>query len=370
MRGKFYFTIRLIVLSLTCLTQFLPAQNSSGGIWNVPFQKCWEFETARLSVFPPLTDNRQKIFQTLDDGTLTAIDAVDGKTAWRSQFGGEIVSNAFFEDNKLYLINKTVDEKASEFVVRSISAATGLTLWQKSVSLSDSSRFFVSTGNNLIIIVSGAGQILSVDKSDGAEVWRKELAAEITSAPFTSENKIFVGTNENKVSAFSTASGENVLTLSLGNSPTGNFYVSNDILIAGDRAGNVSAFRLIDRKLLWKARTGAQIVDITEVLGNFLVSSNDGFVYLLAAKNGDRIWKRRLPGRLIGKPPVSNNFALLQTIDGTAALVLDINNGKLVNQILFNETAFSANSVVFVHNRIVIPTSKGLFAYSAECLEK
>jgi outer membrane protein assembly factor BamB len=121
---------------------------------------------------------------------------------------------------------------------------------------------------------------------------------------------------------------------------------------------------------LWKARTGAQIVDITEVSGNFLVSSNDGFVYLLAAKSGDRIWKRRLPGRLIGKPLIYNNFALLQTIDGTAALILDLNNGKLVNQILFNENVFSGGSALFLHRRVIIPTNKGLLAFGSECAEK
>lgn len=356
---------------MLCLTQLLPAQSVPAGDWNAPFQKCWEFETDRLSVFPPLTDKRQTIFQTLDDGTLTAIDALHGKTVWRSQFGGEIVSNAFFEDNKLYLVSKIIDdEKDSEFVLRTVSAATGLTLWQKNFPFKEAGKLFVSTFNNSIIITSDTGQILLIDKTNGAEVWRRDLPTEITSVPFLFENKIFTGTVENKILTFSVSNGEIVFKLDSPHAPTGNIFVSAETLVVGDRAGSVLAFRLADRKLLWKARTGAQIVDITEVSENFLVSSNDGFVYLLSNKNGDRIWKRRLAGRPIGKPPVSNNYALLQTIDGVAATILDLGNGKTVNQIFLGENVFSAGGAVLVYNRIVIPTNKGLLAFSPGCAEK
>ncbi|HEX8247809.1 MAG TPA: PQQ-binding-like beta-propeller repeat protein [Pyrinomonadaceae bacterium] len=370
MRGKLYFTIHLLLLSLICLTRFLPAQNVPANGWDTPFQKCWELETAQMSAFPPLSDNRQTIFQTLFDGILIAVEASGGKTVWRSQFGGEIISNTFFEDNKLYLVNKTVDEKQPEFVIRSISAATGLTLWQKNLVLNDSSRISVSANNNSIILVSETGQILYLDKTDGAETWRKDLQTEITAAPLLFENKLFIGTTENKITIFPAAGGESVFAQNLRNAPTGNFFVSAALIVAGDRSGSVSAFRIADRKLLWKARTGAQIVDITEVSGNFLISSHDGFVYLLASKTGDRIWKKRLPGRLIGKPLVYQNFVLLQTIDGAGALILDLNSGKPVNQILFNENVVSANSALFVQGRIVIPTNKGLLAFSSECAEK
>lgn len=374
MRGKLYFTIRLFLLSLFCLTRFLPAQSVQASGWDVPFQKCWEFETTRMNAFPPQSDNRQTVFQALDDGTLTAIDATGGKTVWRSQFGGEIISNIFFEDNKLYLVNKIVDEKlpekVSEFVFRSVSAATGLTLWQKSLSLNDSSRIFVSANNNSIILASEPGQILFLDKATGAEIWRRDLQTAITAAPLLFENKVFLGTIENKITAFSAAGGESIFTLNLPNSPTGNLFVSTAAIVAGDRAGSLSAFRLADRKLLWKARAGAQIVDITEVSGNFLISSNDGFVYLLAARTGDRIWKKRLPGRLIGKPLVFQNFVLLQTVDGAGALILDLSSGKPVNQILFNDKVFSANSALMVQGHVIIPTNKGLAAFSSECADK
>jgi outer membrane protein assembly factor BamB len=384
MRGKLYFTIRrLLFLSLICLVQFLPAQTVSapnggnannGSGWDVPFQRCWEFETSQMTAFPPQSDNQQTIFQTLADGTLAAIDAANGKILWRSQFGGEIISNTLFEDNKLYLINKIIDENEPQLVARSVSAATGLTLWQKNLSLDDSSRIFVSaSGNNSIVLVSETGQILFMDKTSGAEIFRKELQTTVTAAPLLFENKVFIGTSENKITAFPASAaggGENVFALNLPNSPTGSLFVSAFTLVVGDRSGSVQAFRLADRKLLWKTRTGAQIVDITEVSGDFLISSNDGFVYLLAAKTGDRIWKKRLPGRLIGKPLVYNNFVLLQTIDGAAALILDLNSGKPVNQILFGENAFSANSALLVNQRLIIPTSKGLLAFGSECAEK
>ncbi|MDQ3799112.1 MAG: PQQ-like beta-propeller repeat protein [Acidobacteriota bacterium] len=382
MRGKLYFTIRQLLLSLICLVQFLPAQSvpaaaggsSGNGIgWDVPFQKCWEFETSQMTAFPPQSDlQQQTIFQTLAEGTLTAIDAAGGKIIWRSQFGGEIISNTLFEDNKLYLVNKIVDEDQPQIIFRSVSAATGLTLWQKNLSLNDSNRIFVSaTGNNSIVLVSENGQILFTDKTSGAEIFRRELQSSVTAAPVLFENKVFIGTSENKITAFPATGGESVFALNLPNYPTGNFFVSASAIVAGDRSGGVRSIRLTDRKPLWKARTGAQIVDITEVSGDFLISSNDGFVYLLASKTGDRIWKKRLPGRLIGKPLVYHNFVLLQTIDGAAALILDLNSGKPVNQILFGEDVFSANSALLVHRRVIIPTSKGLLAYSnSECTEK
>jgi outer membrane protein assembly factor BamB len=378
MRGKFYFFIQITVFMLLCFVQISLAQTSliAAG-WDVAFRKCWDLEIARTNLFPPMLadEDRQTIFQPLDGGVLLAIDARRGTTLWRSQFGGDIVSNAVLDDNKIYLINKIPFEEEknskSEFVLRAVSPNTGLTLWQKNIAFStDPSRIFISTLNRSIAIVSETGQIVFADDTTGAEIRRRDLNAEITAEPVFFANRIFAGIAGNKVLSVSADNGEIVSELNLKNSPAGSFFVSSEMLVVGDRAGNITAFRAADQKLLWKARAGAQIVDITHISGNFLISSKDGFVYLLSSRSGDRLWKKRLDGRLLGKPSIYDNFALFQTLDGSQASILDLNHGKLVNRIFYGESAVSVGGALKLNRRLVIPTSEGLQAYAADCDEK
>lgn len=375
MRPKLHTYIFSAVLNVLILTQFLGAQNlpltasdAENFDWNLPFHKCWEFAFNGAGSSSPVSYNRNLILSPGVEGEISAFDLRQGQFVWQSRLGGEIISDLLIDENKIYLISKIVKDTEEITLIRALSPITGLTLWQKNLILpKNSSKIFLLNNKEYIYVFSNAGSILSLAKKDGAESWSRNINAKITSVPFLSEDKIFVGDETGKLTLLSVSSGNNISSLDFKTAPSGNVLVLRNVIVVGELSGSVSAFRLNDHKLLWKTRTGAQIAGISETgVGDVLVSSNDGFIYLLDAKTGDRRWKKRLAGRPIGKPFISNNFALLQTIDANALPIFETAKGKLVNQIQLQEDQYSVAPAIPMGKTILIPTNQGLQVFSEQ----
>lgn len=406
MRGRTCQIFNTAILTVLCLTPIFSAQISvSNDVsaaslrWDAPFQKCWEYGVSgggaagdEAEFQTPITDHQRTLFLPFDDGSVAALESDAGKILWRTQFGGRLAARPLFARGKLYLLSKIVNAggRGAEFVLRAVSPATGLTFWQKNLAFGNSSAptdssvlsgeteaiYLATDGNDAepLLVISGGGQIQAFAPNDGGEIWRRDLRAKISAEPFVSGERIFVGRADNKISVLSAAAGADAAEFPLRRAPTGNFAVSEtagrEIFVAGDRAGGIYAFRLSDRKLVWRARAGAQIYSVASAGGNFLVSSLDGFVYLLDGENGDRIWKKRLAGRPLGSILSNDEFVLVQTLDGNAAPVYEISGGRAVNRIQFEQGAFSNGGAIALNRKIILPTNRGLFAFSPVCAEK
>jgi outer membrane protein assembly factor BamB len=369
MRRKLFFILCLAGLAWIFLLQITAAQATFGPAagWDAPFRPCWFYETAQMSPFPPVTDRKETVFLPQSDGILLAINTRNGETLWRTEFGGEFVAQPFYTENRIFLFNRVNNEEKDVYIFRSVSAQTGITQWQKVFSFEKFDKSFVLSDDRRIFLVTDAGQFLALEYNLGNELWRRFVSIDVTAEPVIREGRLITGSSNKKVLILSTQSGDLLTDMDFPYTPTKIFPLNREILIVGDLAGNISALRTADRKQIWKSRAGAQIVDINPVGDNLLISSYDGFVYFLSAKNGNRLWKKRLAGRILGKPLLSGNFVLLQTIDGETAPVLDLSTGKLVNQILFTNGATSENGAVFTLYGVLIPTSRGLHSLSPNC---
>lgn len=99
-----------------------------------------------------------------------------------------------------------------------------------------------------------------------------------------------------------------------------------------------------------------------------LITSLDNFVYLISVEKGNLIWKRRLGGRISGKSLVLDNCALITTIVEPAISVVDLSTGRLINKIILEDENFVTANLIKVQNKVIVPTSKGLYAFSPnEC---
>jgi outer membrane protein assembly factor BamB len=95
------------------------------------------------------------------------------------------------------------------------------------------------------------------------------------------------------------------------------------------------------------------------------VSSLDNFIYLISPQKGKKVWKRRLAGRISAKPLVVDNFAVFVTAVDNSAVVLDLRNGKIVNQISLADIGFILSRPVIADKALVFSTNKGIFAFSS-----
>jgi outer membrane protein assembly factor BamB len=348
------------------IPQTLAAPRTSAD-WSRPLQFCWQFPTDEMSVFPVFTDGKRTAFLTLSDGSIVALDTVQGKFVWRTEFGGKFVAAPVYSEGKIFLLQHITDDSGEDFILRAISAVSGLTVFQKNLHVQDVDLAFLEIFENFLYVFGEDGSVKAFEKDSGAVIFDRKFAEKITATPLLSENKIFIGTEGKKILLISAAGGNLLETFATENQTAGNLQFANGTLYFGDALGNIFALRVAEKKILWKFRAGAGIVDLASVNQNLLATSNDGFVYMLSQKSGKRIWKLRLSGRLIGRSLLNHRFLITQTLDGTQIPILDSFSGKIVNQINLAAEAFTVNGAAGGDEILLIPTNKGLQAFANDC---
>jgi outer membrane protein assembly factor BamB len=339
---------------------------------NHPLKPCWQYSEEIAS---PLQILDSTAFFSLSDGTIEALDTTTGKMIWRSQYGGALIIPPTLVNGKLLVAHKTSGDKpgnkendSQEIFLRLLSPTTGLTLWQKSLNFDPNlSRFFVFFGNSAsnsssIILISDKS-ITALDKNNFSVLWTRNFSSSFSSFLFA-EDSIFVASG-NKLSAISTQTGTVLSQIQHDNSIVGKMNFLNGTIYFGDEAGKIFAYDTRKRKMLWKAITGASAVSIKAFERKVLVSSNDNFVYLLSAQNGDKVWKRRFPTKPINDLLVYEKFVIIETLDENKIYILSLETGEIKNQIELDSTPIV--SPVVTPNFLLIPTAKGLKAFANSC---
>ncbi len=168
--------------------------------------------------------------------------------------------------------------------------------------------------------------------------------------------------------------------------PTAISFNANDkTIIVGDQKGIVSSIKIekIDFEIskrekkgkkttnnIWKFRVGAEVSNINFTPRGLLITSLDNFAYLISAGKGNLIWKKRLAGRISEKPLVLDNYALITTIAEPTISVVELSTGRVINKIILEDENFVTANPIKTQNKIIVPTSKGLYAFSPdECLK-
>ncbi len=186
-----------------------------------------------------------------------------------------------------------------------------------------------------------------ISKEDGNIIAEKKLGYNLATVPVRHREKIYFGSSDKKIVVLSALDGHPVAETIVKAIPTIVAPSDNDIVYFGDKRGYVFALREPSKKMLWSSVTGAEISDMTIIPQGLLVSSNDNYIYLLSTKNGNRIWKRRLAGRAVGKPLVRDETGVFSSFGSNEAIFLNLRRGKVVNQF------FIAGDNYFIGNPIV-----------------
>jgi len=378
----YVFVFGLIFLYLALLNFPITAQQTvkvveSSETLNLllPFRLCFQKQDSKIASVNFASDNASSLFVAFQGGKIAKIYLTNNSTIWMSNLGGEIVSDLIFEDERVYLITK-VFEAASEkdkendggkqivnYILWSLDAETGLTDWQSPFTSNDS--VFLDSYRDKIFLIARDGTVNSVKKNDAQKISNKNLARGISSPPNFFENKIYIGTEDNLILTVSAGNAEIVSKIPTLQSPASILIAARDKLFWGERKGFVNLFDTKSNSRVWSVRYGGEISSLTLVPDGILVSSLDNFIYLISPQKGKKVWKRRLAGRISAKPLVVDNFAVFITAVDNSAVVLDLRNGKIVNQISLADIGFILSRPVIADKALVFSTNKGIFAFSS-----
>jgi eukaryotic-like serine/threonine-protein kinase len=247
-------------------------------IWKIPFDQ-------GVATTPLFIDGRLIVVSA--QGEVVAVDPKDGKIVWHAVPAGTLkplpfIPSPAFASKRVFLADNT-DR------VFALDAATGATLWQKTLAARTSTALVV-VGNTLIfgtadgymnwisidsgdvkkrtrlnegrpygtpilasplffVLAAGEnGYLLALDAATGALRWKQKTPKEWTTyRPLVSGSTVIVGSTEKSLCAFDRTSGEVRWCRSIGQVPRG-LGISNDgILYVGSLSGVVQALRVEER---------------------------------------------------------------------------------------------------------------------------
>ena len=358
------------IFTLSILANLIPitaasAQKKNGEI-PLLFKKCWVSTSEESAGHLFASDNDLGVYLIKTSGRVAALDRLSGERIWQSDFGGETASGLIGDQSSLFFVTTSSPvspDKAAFSSLRSISKQTGIVGWSAVLPFSETTHLGENGGN--ILAVSSDGLVSSVNKSNGSILWQTHLSKRLTTAPWFSPGSIAVSLEPAEIEIISASDGRTLFQMKTDSAPT-SVYLSNErTLIWGDKKGNVVAADIATKQIKWKFRNGAQVSGITSAGKNLLVTSYDNFVYLMSPEDGKISWKRRLSGRVAEKPSVGVNFAAITIIGEPGVSFLDLETGKVVNRISFDEEDYVIGTTLVVAGAVVFSKADGVYSYNA-----
>ncbi|MFN0277757.1 MAG: PQQ-binding-like beta-propeller repeat protein [Pyrinomonadaceae bacterium] len=323
--------------------------------------KCWAYQLGDV-IGQQIVSDVEHVFVGSGGGKVEAL-SLDGKKIWSSEFGGEITSNILAAESGLFLVTSTVSSdttKLSDSRLRSLSKETGITNW--AVTLPDAEAHFLSAFNAAVIVVSKNGAVQSIDAKQGGVKWKREIAAGFVAEPVFFSKTVTIATTGNQIFALSLATGEIESIRKSVFGVTALAIMQNDVLIAGDERGNIFSLNGVD-KPMWTFKAGGQISDIFAVGDNLLAASHDNFVYFLVGRNGGRVWKLRLTGRVSDLAIGEDRYALISSFDEHKVMFVDLGNGKIAGQTVFDDDETAVQIQANPGLPMLVLTNRALNAY-------
>ncbi|HEV7645496.1 MAG TPA: PQQ-binding-like beta-propeller repeat protein [Pyrinomonadaceae bacterium] len=335
--------------------------------WEKPISKCWTYEGDTAANIPMVPAANGFLYIPLADGAVAAIETARGKQVWQSGLGGEIRAMQLTDSKRLIVVTEQQSDKKddSSLILQAISEETGVTTWRKELAFSSNVSLLIK--GNIAVLIGEDGNITAFNTGDGEVLWRAGEVGKIAALSASAgKSFIVIRPEEKKLVEMNLESGKAGQTYALSGTYVTPKLATGDLIVFSDGIGNISAMSLLNGAPIWNARAGAEVSDVSATDLGLLVSSNDNFVYLLSASRGDRKWKRKFAGRLMGKPVLHENYGLFVTAAGTDAVILNLNNGKFVNGVSLSNKAFFTGSAVGAGGGFALSTSQGVFYYSPD----
>ena len=254
--------------------------------------------------------------------------------SWSAQIDGgsnrqRLAASPVIADGKLFAMD--VDA-----TVHAFASDSGNKLWSTTIAKADkkarSARFGggVSYDDGKVYAADGLGDVVALNATTGAELWRAKPGGPLRGAPSISDGNLYVLSQDNQLFALSEADGSVVWTQSGSLETQGVFGVaapaaSQGTIVAGFSSGELNAYRYENGRTLWQdALSRSSIstsvssladIDADPVIDRGLVFAvgQGGRTVALEIVSGTRIWEQNFAG--ISTPWVAGEWLFFVTDD-------------------------------------------------------
>lgn len=254
-----------------------------------------------------------RAFVPLSGGKLGAYDLLAGTELWTVEQPPPVAMTA--ADGRVF--HFAADR------LTALDAETGRTLWQIPLEAPPTAPPVSSAG---WLVVGSGRTITAIRAEDGMVLWVQTVAGTVVRAPAILGSRVHVALDEGRLVSLFIQNGTQVWERRLGGSPQP-ILAFGERLYVGAADNYFYCVRALDGEILWRWRTGADIVGAAvhdEVRVYFV--SMDNVLRALDAGTGSQRWKKPLPLRPTGGPILVNDVLLLAGL-GSSVLGFQLKDG-------------------------------------------
>ncbi len=186
--------------------------------------------------------------------------------------------------------------------------------------------------------------------------WQIDLGASLFGAPAVVDGRLYLGTDDGRLLAIDSTSGETLWEQSTGSSILSSPAVAGGIVFFGTAGRRVIALETQSRKTRWEFHAGEVILSSPAVhAGVVYIGTEDANVYALDASSGKRRWQYNVGGRVSTGPVVNDSVVAVNSRNGRTYLI-DVKTGKARLDYLTNATA---GPPALVEDRLYVADTAG-----------
>ena len=325
----------------------------------------WIYESELTTNLTPATDG-SRIYLPLASGQLVSLRANDGQLFWKTDLGGELSASPVADERSVYIASVTFGEQRPALrangALRALGREGGITLWMRTLPMPINGALIA---NDIYLFGGSAdGRVYAVRKKTGDISWIMQHSAPFASHPVIHGSNLYIGSNDGSLLSLNQSSGKINWRYRTHGAIQGRDVVVDGVVYFGSADGYVYAVRETDGRLRWRRRTGAGVQTVAFAQNGLIVNSLDNFAYLLSFREGDRLWKRLLEGRIAAEPLTMSDGVLFTPLSSSTGIVLDLHEGKQINSLPIGEENSMAASPIVADNILFITTRNGLLAFS------
>ncbi|MFH1727442.1 MAG: PQQ-binding-like beta-propeller repeat protein [Pseudomonadota bacterium] len=229
------------------------------------------------------------------NGTLSAFERNNGKSAWSFNTFAPIDMKPLIYDDKIFIAN--IDGR-----IVCLNLFSGKLIWEKEVGSSIFSKGAIGAHGKIVLFHLANNYLLALNAEDGNWLWsvKKDINIDKTikgnCIPVVKDSKVYVGFADGNIEAFNIADGASLWSkkLSIANKFLDIdteivFYKDN--LIVSTYSGELFSVNEESQFINWKFKSDDQVIVAVSLFEDFIfVSTLNGNIYCINASTGEQKW--------------------------------------------------------------------------------
>jgi outer membrane protein assembly factor BamB len=292
-----------------------------------PYKVAWRYDARHLMEYSPIIVG-DTLYGIDNNGEAFALKTGNGKQRWRRDVATLNASAPTYSDGKLYISSLEPGR------VQALNAANGKVAWRSSLpGRTESSPLVVG---DEVIAGCECGSVYAFDKRNGKQLWSTPVGGAVKASPAFSNGDVYIGDYSGEMTAIRASNGQVKWQSSIGGSIYGTATVAFGHVYAGDLSGGFHAFNQDTGSVSWSTSTGGYVYSAAAAAKtpgtppSIYFGSYDGTVYALNARTGSQRWSESASGPVSGAGSVIGDVFYVGDLKTTQTFGFRASDGKQV----------------------------------------